>query len=225
MNCSASRVQRVTLAGLAAVWVAIIWWMLFAGGLETAGGLLGLAWTPGDLLRRVCMATALSVYYVRLLFTWFLFLRRGIRWQEVSAVALWLLCIYLVMAIEGGRNIAPFGANGVIGLVLFCGGSWLNSYAEYVRHVWKRYPERQGLLYTRGPFRYSRHPNYLGDLVAYSGLCFMSGILTTALIPLITAAGFVFVNIPALDAHLHHSYGKAFDDYAKRTSKLIPFVY
>ena len=38
-------------------------------------------------------------------------------------------------------------------------------------------------------------------------------------------AGFVFVNIPVLDSHLHDHYGGAFDDYARRTRKLIPFVY
>jgi protein-S-isoprenylcysteine O-methyltransferase Ste14 len=38
-------------------------------------------------------------------------------------------------------------------------------------------------------------------------------------------AGFVFVNIPVLDAHLHDHYGSAFDEYAQRTRKLIPFVY
>ena len=38
-------------------------------------------------------------------------------------------------------------------------------------------------------------------------------------------AGFVFVNIPILDAHLHDHYGAAFEEYARRTRKLIPFVY
>jgi protein-S-isoprenylcysteine O-methyltransferase Ste14 len=28
-----------------------------------------------------------------------------------------------------------------------------------------------------------------------------------------------------LDAHLHDHYGAAFDEYAERTRKLIPFVY
>jgi hypothetical protein len=32
-------------------------------------------------------------------------------------------------------------------------------------------------------------------------------------------------DIPTLDAHLVQHYGKAFDEYARRTSTLIPFVY
>jgi hypothetical protein len=33
-----SMAQRLTLAGIAAVWVALAWWLLFAGGLAIAGG-------------------------------------------------------------------------------------------------------------------------------------------------------------------------------------------
>ena len=47
----------------------------------------------------------------------------------------------------------------------------------------------------------------------------------TAVIPVLMLAGFVFVNIPMLDSHLHDKYGAAFEEYAGRTRKLIPFVY
>jgi hypothetical protein len=33
-------------------------------------------------------------------------------------------------------------------------------------------------------------------------------------LPILMLAGFVFVNIPMLDAHLHEHYGTAFDKYA-----------
>ncbi|MGC1783473.1 MAG: hypothetical protein WA708_13195 [Acidobacteriaceae bacterium] len=47
----------------------------------------------------------------------------------------------------------------------------------------------------------------------------------TIVIPSIMLAGVVFANIPVLYSHLHDHYGAAFDEYAARTSKLIPFVY
>jgi len=137
----------------------------------------------------------------------------------------WILCIYLLLAIAGGRNPTPFGMVAGAGAVLFVLGSWMNSQAEFARHVWKRQPENRGRLYTLGLFRYSRHPNYLGDLISFSGVCLVSGRWMTIAIPSIMLAGFVFANIPMLDSHLHHHYGAAFDEYAARTSKLIPFVY
>lgn len=47
----------------------------------------------------------------------------------------------------------------------------------------------------------------------------------TAIIPAFMLAGFVFVNIPVLDSHLHDHYSAAFDEYARRTAKLIPSLY
>jgi steroid 5-alpha reductase family enzyme len=114
---------------------------------------------------------------------------------------------------------------GAAGIVLFLTGSWMNSYAEYARHKWKQRAENRGRLYTLGLFRYSRHPNYLGDLISFSGLCLIAGRWITAVVPLMMLCGFVFANIPMLDAHLHDHYGTAFDEYAKRTRKLIPFLY
>jgi steroid 5-alpha reductase family enzyme len=154
-----------------------------------------------------------------------MFLRRAVSWREAWMIGPWVLCIYLSLAIAGGTNSAPFGAPAAVGVVLFALGSWMNSYAEYARHVWKRRPENRGRLYTQGLFRYARHPNYLGDLISFCGLCLISGRWPTIAIPSIMLAGFVFANIPMLDSHLHDHYGSAFDDYAARTRKLIPFVY
>jgi protein-S-isoprenylcysteine O-methyltransferase Ste14 len=221
----ASVAERLTLAAMAGLWVAAAWWLLFGGGLGTTGGWLGRTWAPGDALRRALLAAGITVYYVRVLFTEFVFLRRGVSWSEVFTIAPWMLSVFLLLGIAGGTNARVFGAAGGIGVVLYLAGSWMNSYAEYARHVWKQRPENQGHLYMQGLFRYSRHPNYLGDLLLFSGLCMISGARLTGLIPLAMLAGFGFVNIPALDAHLGRKYGKEFDAYARRTRKLIPRVY
>ena len=220
-----SQAQRATLAGLAAVCVALGWWLLFGGGIETVGGWFGRAWHPGDTIRRASLAAGFAIYYIRILFTEFVFLRRGVSWNEVFTIFPWILCIYVLLAIVGGMNAAAFGATGIAGAAFFLAGSWMNSYAEYARHAWKQRPENRGCLYTAGLFCYSRHPNYLGDLISFTGLCLLSGAWLTAVIPVLMLAGFVFVNIPILDSHLREKYGVAFEEWAGRTRKLIPFVY
>ncbi len=217
--------QRLVLAMSGAACVAIAWWLLVGGGLETCAHIFGRTWEPGDEVRRICLAVALSIYYIRLLFTWFVFLKRGLAWSEVLAIAPWLLCIFAVLAIAGGRNASRAGFVFGVGVMLFGIGSWMNSHAEYTRHKWKLRPENRGQLYTKGLFRYTRHPNYLGDLLSFSGLCLIAGVWWTMFIPLLMLAGFVFVNIPALDAHLSKHYGATFDEYAAHTNKLIPFIY
>ena len=220
-----SRPQRIVLAALAGLCVALARWMLAGGGLVILGGRLGWRWQAGNPVRRILLGAGFSIYYVRILFTEFVFLRRGVGWSEVFSIALWLLIIVLLLSIGGGTNPATVGTAGGVGIMLFVAGSWMNSYAEYARHIWKQRPENRGQLYTGGLFRYSRHPNYLGDLISFSGLCLISGAWVTAVIPLLMLAGFVFFNIPVLDSHLHDHYGSAFDAYARRTRKLIPFVY
>ena len=221
----ASMAQRVTLAAFGGAWTAVAWWLLFGAGLETVGAWFGRTWTPGDEARRACLAVGFSIYYVRILFTEFAFLKRGVSWSEVFTIAPWLLGIVLFLGVAGGRNAEPFGAVGILGVALFLAGSCTNSYSEYARMQWKQRPENRGKLYTEGLFRLSRHPNYLGDLVLFSGLCMMTGMWITTIVPVLMAAGFVFVNIPVLDSHLHDKYGAKFDDYARRTRKLIPLVY
>jgi protein-S-isoprenylcysteine O-methyltransferase Ste14 len=221
----ASKGQRITLAVMAGVWVVLAWWLLLAGGLEIASGWFGWLGKSGNLVRRICLVGGLSIYYTRILFTEFVFLKRGVSWSEVFTIAGWLVVIVILLGIAGGTNPEAPGAASLLGACLFVVGSWMNTYAEYSRHVWKQRPENRGQLYTQGLFRYSRHPNYLGDLLSFSGLCLISGAWITWLVPLLMLAGFVFVNIPILDAHLHDHYGAAFEEYSRRTRKLIPFVY
>ena len=220
-----SMAQRVTLAVALAACVALAWWLLIAGGLTSLAGWFGLHWTYGNRLRRASLAVALTIYFIRVLFTEFVFLKRGASWVEVFTIAPWVFCIYILLSLSGGTNSAAFGAACISGLLLFGLGSWMNPYAEYQRNRWKRRAENQGHVYTGGLFRFSRHPNYLGDLISFSGLCLLTGRWYTAIIPVLMLAGFVFVNIPALDAHLHSRYGAAFDKYAKKTRKLIPLIY
>jgi len=217
--------QRIVLTTSLAACVAVAWILLFGGGIHLAGLWTGRSWYAGDETRRLCLGVALTVYFIRLLFTQFVFLRRAMVWSEAGIIGGWVLCIYIVLATAGGTNPAPLGTAGALGAGLFVVGSWMNSYAEYGRHRWKQRSGNRGRLYTQGLFRYLRHPNYLGDLISFSGLCLIAGRWETFAIPTIMLAGFVFANIPMLDAHLRDHYGAAFDVYAARTRKLIPFVY
>ncbi|MGA8940762.1 MAG: DUF1295 domain-containing protein [Acidobacteriaceae bacterium] len=217
--------QRTVLAIAIGIWVAVAWWLLLGGGIAIVGGLMGRSWRAGDEVRRVCLAVALMIYFVRLLFTQFVFLKRAVGWSEVGAIAPWVLFIFLLMSIGGGRNEAAFGVVAWAGVVLFVFGSWMNSYAEFARERWKRCAENHGRLYTGGLYRYSRHPNYLGDLISFSGLCLIAGRWWTVVVPAVMLGGFVFASIPMLDAHLREHYGVEFEAYAGRTRRLIPFLY
>ena len=217
--------QRITFAVLVAASVVLAGWILLGSGLPIIGAWFGRNWHRGNVLRCICLAAALTIYFLRMLLTAFTFLKRGMRWSEVLLIAPWLFCIYLLFAIYGGLNAAPFTAATWAGVVLFLVGSWMNTWAEHQRNVWKQRPENRGHLYTGGLFQYTRHPNYLGDLLSFFGLCLICGRWITAIVPALMFLGFVFANIPMLDAHLEQHYGEEFMRYAARTRKLIPFIY
>lgn len=222
---SPTPIQRIALTIALALCVAVAWWLLLGSGAVVIGALFGRHWTPGDPTRRLALAIALSIYFVRLLFTQFVFLRRAMGWSEAATIAVWLLCLFLWLSLAAATNPAPLGLAAAAGIALFLLGSWMNSWSEHARNRWKQHPKNRGRLYTLGLFRFTRHPNYLGDVISFSGLCLIAGRWFAAPIPVLMLAGFVFVNIPMLDAHLHDHYGPAFDDYAARTRKLIPFLY
>ena len=220
-----SRPQRLMLVVVIGAWVAIAWWLLVGGGIEMVGIWSGHPWHTGNSIRRFLLGVALSIYFIRLLFTQFVFLKRAIGWSEAATVAIWVACIYLLLSLAGGTNSSPIGPADALGIAFFLWGSWMNSWAEYTRHLWKGKPENRGRLYTQGLFRLCRHPNYLGDLLSFSGLALIAGRWIAGIIPAIMLLGFVFANIPMLDAHLAERYGEEFEVYARRTRKLIPFVY
>ena len=220
-----STAQRLTLSALLGCSVVLAWWLLLGGGIGIVSQHFGRYPAAAHPARCLALAVALSIYFVRVLFTLFLFLRRGVSWNEVVTIALWVLILCLLLAFGGGTNPAPLGAAAMAGAALFVLGSSIHSCAEYQRHAWKSRPENRGKLYTQGLFRLTRHPNYLGDLILFSGLCLLAGRWFLAVIPAIMLCGFVFINIPALDAHLSEHYGAAFDRYASRTKKLIPLLY
>jgi len=200
-------------------------WLLFGGGILAVSGWLHLGADLASPLRRALLLGAAAVYFLRVLVTLFVFLERRMGWAEVGTVAAWIGALYVCFAFFGGRQTAPVGLREVVGVLLYLGGSYLNSGAEYQRHVWKQQPKHHGQLYTEGLFRYAMHINYFGDLVLFSGWVLLAGRLLLWIIPILMLLGFVFLNIPALDRYLAERYGEAFRMYAARTKRLVPFVY
>lgn len=222
---AASLPQKLVLAGIHLLVIAAVAWLLFDGGIHTVAGWLGTDWTAGSSARRTLLFACSSVYFLRLLPGTFVFLKRRMAWGEVAIVAPWIAAIHITFAFLGGTQQATIGASDVLSLLLYGTGSYLNTGSEYLRYLWKLQPENQGHLYTLGLFRYAMHINYFGDLVLFSGYALLTRNVWAGSIPLLMLGGFVFFNIPALDAYLERKYAAEFKSYARRTRKLIPVLY
>ncbi|MCY0909514.1 MAG: isoprenylcysteine carboxylmethyltransferase family protein [Sulfobacillus thermotolerans] len=83
----------------------------------------------------------------------------------------------------------------------------------------------QHALVRQGPYRWLRHPSYTGAWIAFIGVGLSSrGVLSLLVFTIIPLTGLLY-RIRVEEYALHRALGTAYDDYAKSTWRLIPFVY
>lgn len=211
-----------TICVFAAVSIAIV--LMFVRDLPDLVGLKRYQ-ISGDLVRRILITFCLIIYFLRLQITVWVFQKRTWAWSETGIISILIpLALYGFAKIGGNSHQAVGGFEGV-GLLLYTAGSYINTQAEYDRHVWKIKAENKGRLYTEGLFRLSMHINYFGDIVLFMGFAMITHRLAVFIIPLVMTINFIFNIIPSLDRYLENKYGDEFRAYAGKTKKLIPKIY
>jgi protein-S-isoprenylcysteine O-methyltransferase Ste14 len=222
---SSSLVSKATLVCIHLLIVLFTIWLLLGGGIAVLDDLFGRQHQLASNLRRIVLAVAAVLYFLRTTITIFVFLKRRMSWSEVGMIAPWVTIIDALFAYFGGRNENPFALMGIVGAVLLLTGSVVHTGSELQRHLWKQRPQNAGHLYTGGLFRFARHINYFGDEVLFIGWVLMTGRLGLLLIPVFMAFGFIFANIPALDRYLEERYGDEYRAYAQTVKRFIPYIY
>ncbi|MCX7522894.1 DUF1295 domain-containing protein [Microbacterium sp. STN6] len=227
-----SDAAKLVLLGLNLAGVLVGAWLLFGGARVFGGGplfggapLFGGLFQQAESVRRVLIVTCSFVYFLRIIMTTYVMVKRRVSYGEGFGVGLWIVAIHLTMACLGGMNTTPVGAATWCGVALYVIGSATNTASEYLRKRWKDDPSHAGKLYTGGLFRFAVHINYFGDVVLFSGFALVTGVVWAFVIPALMAALFIFVNIPMLDRHLAEHYGEPFERYRRRTARFVPFVY
>lgn len=121
---------------------------------------------------------------------------------------------------------APFSWSDVAGALIMFAGIGFESLADKQLFDYKGIPQNKGKTIDTGLWRYTRHPNYFGEILIWGGLFVLS--LGTG-IPWYWGLGallmillFWFISIPMIEKRMSHRYSD-YGDYKKRTSKLIPF--
>jgi protein-S-isoprenylcysteine O-methyltransferase Ste14 len=78
----------------------------------------------------------------------------------------------------------------------------------------------KGKVITKGPYRYSRNPQYLGFIILYSGIVLMTFSFMALVTGLIIIALF-FILPFSEEPWLRQEYGKAYEDYSTKVSRFI----
>lgn len=147
--------------------------------------------------------------------------------QAIAVAVIMLPVTYLL-----GRSDAPgFGAWAVAGVAVWLVGLLVEAVADAQKSAFRGREENQGTFIRSGLWRYSRHPNYFGEILVWWGLFlyavpFLNGVAYSVVVgPLFLTLLLLFVSgIPPLERSAEKKYGAdpAYQEYKRRTSILVP---
>jgi steroid 5-alpha reductase family enzyme len=145
---------------------------------------------------------------------------------------LWvLLTLAAALAIITGTERRSIGWVAIVGMVVWGAGFTIEVVADRQKSAFKRDPANEGRFITSGLWAWSRHPNYFGEIVLWTGIAIMavpvlSGWRWVALIsPLFVTLLLTRVSgIPMLEARAEERWGdqEEFRRYTSSTPVLIP---
>lgn len=120
-----------------------------------------------------------------------------------------------------------------LGLLIFVCGILLESFADYQKFIFKNNEENKGKWINIGLWKYSRHPNYLGEIMVWVGI-FIYCLVYINDIAILTILSPIYISIlllgvsgvPTLEKEYDRRYGgdKEYIEYKRKTGILFPKI-
>ena len=142
-------------------------------------------------------------------------------------IMVFLACMSLVYVFHGPG--LEFNAWYVVGLITMVLAVGLALIADEQMKKFRSKSENKGKLMRDGLWKYSRHPNYLGEILTWWGLFFFSlsagyEMWWTLVGPLTITLMFIFISIPMLEKR-ELKRRPEYKDYKKEVGALLPFKF
>lgn len=138
-----------------------------------------------------------------------------------------------VVVLLSSELILPFSVFQVLGLIIFLIGLIVETVSDWQKFVFKNNPKNKEKWIQSGIWKYSRHPNYFGEMTLWWGIfiyCLphLSGWQYLTIIgPIFITVLLLFVSgIPPLEKSYSQRYknNPDYQKYKKTTSLLIPLL-
>ena len=115
----------------------------------------------------------------------------------------------------------------IIGLAIWIVGFIFESFGDKQLKDFISDKKNKGLIMKEGLWKYTRHPNYFGEATMWWGIFIISFSSKSGIIgiisPMIITLMLLFVSgVPMLEKH--YKDNKEFQEYAKVTSKFLPWL-
>lgn len=140
--------------------------------------------------------------------------------------ALLAVIVSLPVIIVNGSSFTPLTYVSLLGFIVWVIGFYFESVGDYQLKSFIKDPKNKGKLMTSGLWRYTRHPNYFGEMTQWWGVFIIAlsvpGYWWVSIIgPLTITILLNFVSgVPLTEKHFSNKPG--WEDYKKRTSKVFP---
>lgn len=123
-------------------------------------------------------------------------------------------------------NGQEFNFLNIVGLIIMFIATMLELISDYNMIQFKKVRKSNKEIINIGLWKYSRHPNYLGEILFWYGVALVYILSVPSSINLIVGAIantllFLFISIPLQENHLKQ-YKEGFEDYKKITRMLLP---
>ena len=197
-------------------------------------------------LRATLVAAMVIVWALRL--STFLYLRisragKDSRFDEIkqnplrflmawTLQGLWvLLTAAAALAVITGGERVPLGAVGIGGIVVWAAGMLIEIVADRQKSRFKADPNNEGRFISTGLWAWSRHPNYFGEILLWTGMAIVAiPVLqgwqwATLISPVFVAVLLIKVSgIPLLEAKADKLWGgeEDYEAYKRDTPVLFP---
>ncbi len=195
------------------------------------------------LARQLIVTLMIAIWALRLMTYVYLRYRgndpRFLSWKQKGFKALAFNLIYIfggqlfltavmsVPAIIINTSIVP-GLNPLdfLGIGIWLIGYFFESVSDYELYVFMKNPTNKGHLLRTGLWRYSRHPNYFGEVTMWWGIFLMTlsvphGVYAIIAPATITTMLLFVTGVPWVEAAL--AKNPEFADYKRKTSIFIPW--
>lgn len=217
--------QKIVIHLIEIILLWLSYWILFQNGGTWVENNISINNANGNIDRRSIIFIFNLIIFLRLAYMMTFMLKRKIPWEESVSVPLAFALYFIGFPLFVLPISVPIDFIDYFAIALFIIGCILNSGGEILRNKWKKEPANKGKIYTKGFFKYSRHINYFGDILWVIAYALITKNIWSITIPLFLFSFFAFYNAPKLDKYLKEKYGNEYDNYAKKTKMLIPFIY
>ena len=159
-------------------------------------------------------------------------------WRESWGKTFYLRSYFQVFILQGlflflislpiilvNTRIAQFSLFDILGLIIWLVGFFFEAVGDYQLLQFSKNPLNKGKIIQTGLWKYTRHPNYFGEVVLWWGIFFFAlsvpfGFLTI-ISPLTITLLILYVSgIPMLEKKYENN--PEFAEYKKRTSAFFP---